>query len=80
MLVNTGWIGGKFGVGKPISIHHTRNLLNAALEGKPDNVEYRKDRIFGFDVTLTCPDVPPEVVAAGPKRLSKNEIEELARG
>ena len=33
-LVNTGWVGGRFGVGKRISIRHTRNLLNAALEGK----------------------------------------------
>jgi phosphoenolpyruvate carboxykinase (ATP) len=61
-LVNTGWVGGKFGVGKRISIRHTRNLLNAALEGKLDNVEYRKDRIFGFEVPLSCPDVPEDVL------------------
>ena len=60
-LVNTGWVGGKFGVGKRISIRHTRNMLNAALDGKLDNVEYRKDKIFGFDIPLTCPDVPDEV-------------------
>lgn len=61
-LVNTGWVGGKFGVGKRISIRHTRNLLNAALEGKLDNVQYRKDKIFGFEVPLTCPDVPDDVL------------------
>ncbi len=61
-LVNTGWVGGKFGVGKRISIRHTRNMLNAALEGKLDNVEYRTDKLFGFHVPLTCPDVPPEVL------------------
>lgn len=61
-LVNTGWVGGKFGVGKRISIRHTRNLLNAALEGKLDNVQYRKDKIFGFEVPLTCPDVPEDVL------------------
>ncbi|MCK4835758.1 MAG: phosphoenolpyruvate carboxykinase (ATP) [Candidatus Aminicenantes bacterium] len=60
-LVNTGWVGGKYGVGKRISIRHTRNMLNAALEGKLDNVEYRKDKLFGFDVPLYCPDVPEEV-------------------
>ena len=60
-LVNTGWVGGKFGVGKRISIRHTRNMLNAALEGKLDNVEYRKDKLFGFEVPLTCPDVPDDV-------------------
>jgi len=61
-LVNTGWVGGRFGVGKRISIHHTRNLLNAALEGKLNDVEYRKDKLFGFDVPLTCPGVPEDVL------------------
>ncbi len=60
-LVNTGWVGGKFGVGKRISIRHTRNMLNAALEGKLDNVEYRKDKVFGFEVPMSCPDVPDDV-------------------
>ncbi|MCS7052905.1 MAG: phosphoenolpyruvate carboxykinase (ATP) [Ignavibacterium sp.] len=61
-LVNTGWVGGRFGVGKRISIRHTRNLLNAALEGKLDYVNYRKDKLFGFEVPLTCPEVPDEVL------------------
>ena len=61
-LVNTGWVGGRFGVGKRISIRHTRNLLNAALEGKLDKVEYRKDKLFGFEVPLACPDVPEDVL------------------
>jgi len=61
-LVNTGWVGGKFGVGKRISIRHTRNLLNAALDGKLNDVPYRQDRIFGFDVPLECPDVPEDVL------------------
>ena len=60
-LVNTGWVGGKFGVGKRISIKHTRNMLNAAMEGKLDNVEYRKDKLFGFEIPLSCPGVPDEV-------------------
>lgn len=61
-LVNTGWVGGRFGVGKRISIKHTRNLLNAALDGKLDNVEYRTDKLFGFQVPLSCPDVPQDVL------------------
>lgn len=61
-LVNTGWVGGRFGVGKRISIRHTRNLLNAALDGKLDKVKYRTDKLFGFKVPLTCPDVPEEVL------------------
>jgi phosphoenolpyruvate carboxykinase (ATP) len=61
-LVNTGWVGGGWNAGKRISIRHTRNLLNAALEGKLDDVEYRTDRLFGFEVPLSCPDVPEDVL------------------
>jgi len=61
-LVNTGWVGGGWNAGKRISIRHTRNLLNAALEGKLDEVEYRTDRLFGFEVPLSCPDVPEDVL------------------
>ncbi|MCG6962909.1 MAG: phosphoenolpyruvate carboxykinase (ATP) [Acidobacteria bacterium] len=61
-LVNTGWVGGPFGIGKRISIRHTRNLLNAALEGQLEEAEYRRDRLFGFEVPLSCPDVPSEVL------------------
>lgn len=60
-LVNTGWVGGKFGVGKRISIRHTRNMLNAALDGHLDDVEYRTDSVFGFQVPKTCPGVPEDV-------------------
>ncbi len=61
-LVNTGWTGGKFGIGKRISIHHTRALLNAALDGSLVDVEYRKDKLFNFDVPTTCPGVPEDVL------------------
>jgi phosphoenolpyruvate carboxykinase (ATP) len=72
-LVNTGWVGGRFGVGKRISIKHTRNLLNAALDGKLDDVEYRKDKLFGFEVPLTCPDVPEDVLKPSTSWGDKNE-------
>ncbi|MBU0558271.1 MAG: phosphoenolpyruvate carboxykinase (ATP) [Bacteroidota bacterium] len=61
-LVNTGWVGGRFGVGKRISIRHTRNLLNAALDGKLDKAKFRKDKLFGFEVPKSCPDVPEDVL------------------
>ena len=61
-LVNTGWVGGPYGVGKRISIKHTRAILNAALIGKLDKVKYNTDPIFGFEVPKTCPDVPDSVL------------------
>lgn len=72
-LVNTGWVGGRFGIGKRISIKHTRNLLNAVLEGKLDNVEYRKDKLFGFEVPLTCPNVPENVLDPSASWNNKDE-------
>ncbi|MGD9995125.1 MAG: phosphoenolpyruvate carboxykinase (ATP) [Salinivirgaceae bacterium] len=60
-LVNTGWVGGKFGVGKRISIRHTRNMLSAAMNGKLDGIEFRKDKLFGFSIPKSCPGVPDEV-------------------
>ncbi|MDA3843043.1 MAG: phosphoenolpyruvate carboxykinase (ATP) [Candidatus Kapabacteria bacterium] len=81
-LVNTGWVGGKFGVGKRISIRHTRNMLNAALEGKLDNVEYRTDPLFGFECPVTCPDVPQDVLepsnAWGNKEEYRSKYDALA--
>lgn len=61
-LLNTGWTGGPYGVGKRISIRHTRALLNAALAGHLNDVEYREDPVFGFQVPVHCPGVPDEVL------------------
>jgi phosphoenolpyruvate carboxykinase (ATP) len=61
-LVNTGWTGGPFGVGKRISIQHTRGLLNAALSGSLVGVEYHPDPVFGFAVPKTCEGVPSEIL------------------
>jgi phosphoenolpyruvate carboxykinase (ATP) len=61
-LLNTGWIGGPFGVGKRISIQYTRTLLNSALDGSLLNVKYKKDSVFGFEVPSTCPGVPEGIL------------------
>ncbi|MEO1222061.1 MAG: phosphoenolpyruvate carboxykinase (ATP), partial [Pseudomonadota bacterium] len=54
-LLNTGWTGGKYGVGNRMPIKATRALLNAALDGDLDAVEYRKDPNFGFEVPVHVP-------------------------
>jgi phosphoenolpyruvate carboxykinase (ATP) len=61
-LLNTGWVGGPYGIGKRISIQYTRAILNAALEGKLESVEFSTDPIFGFQVPKSCPDVPEKVM------------------
>jgi phosphoenolpyruvate carboxykinase (ATP) len=56
-LVNTGWTGGKYGVGKRMPIQATRALLNAALDGTLKHARFRKDPSFGFEVPLEVPGV-----------------------
>jgi len=74
-LVNTGWVGGPYGVGKRISIRHTRALLKAALNGNLDDVNYTKDPIFGFEVPLECPDVPAEILSPSSSWGDKKEYD-----
>lgn len=61
-LINTGWVGGPYGVGKRISIRYTRALLTAALNGDLLDVEYYTDPLFGFQVPKSCPGVPGDVL------------------
>ena len=61
-LVNTGWTGGAYGVGKRMSIRHTRALLNAALDGTLAKAAFREDAFFGLMIPLAVPGVPDEVL------------------
>jgi phosphoenolpyruvate carboxykinase (ATP) len=72
-LVNTGWVGGSYGIGSRISIRHTRNLLNAALSGALDDVEYYPDPVFGFLVPKICPEVPEDVLYPSRAWLNQDE-------
>ena len=61
-LVNTGWTGGKYGVGKRIDIPVTRAIVRAIQEGKLNDVEFNQDPVFGFDVPTSCPGVPSGIL------------------
>jgi phosphoenolpyruvate carboxykinase (ATP) len=60
--VNTGWTGGPYGVGKRMEIQYTRALLNAALGGILNDVEMYEDPIFGFQVPVSIPGVPADIL------------------
>lgn len=61
-LVNTGWSGGPFGVGKRMKLGYTRAMLRAALSGKLAEVPSKPDPVFGVLVPQSCPDVPENVL------------------
>jgi phosphoenolpyruvate carboxykinase (ATP) len=61
-LINTGWSGGPYGVGKRISLPYTRRLVQAALTGEIEKSEFQADPIFGIDVPKTCQGVPSELL------------------
>jgi phosphoenolpyruvate carboxykinase (ATP) len=61
-LVNTGWTGGPYGVGSRMKIAYTRAMINAALTGQLDRVEYRRHPLLNVDVPATCPGVPGSVL------------------
>ena len=61
-LINTGWSGGQFGVGSRMKIPWTRAMLNAALDGDLDDVEFKLDPRFRVEIPTTCPGVPSDVL------------------
>ena len=61
-LINTGWIGGAYGVGKRIDIAATRRLVTAALSGELADAEMRTDPVFGFAVPLAVTGLPKRLL------------------
>jgi phosphoenolpyruvate carboxykinase (ATP) len=78
-LVNTGWTGGPFGVGKRMKIGHTRAMISAALSGALDNVGYQRHPIFNLDMPTSCIDVPSEVLDPRTTWADKNAYDVQAR-
>jgi phosphoenolpyruvate carboxykinase (ATP) len=61
-LVNTGWSGGPYGIGKRFDLPYTRAMVRSAVEGKLNDVQYSTDPAFGFHIPKSVPDVPNEVL------------------
>jgi phosphoenolpyruvate carboxykinase (ATP) len=78
-LMNTGYTGGPYGVGKRMSIGHTRTLLNAALDGMLDKVKFVKHPIFNVEVPTDAPGVPAQVLNPRETWPDKAAYDEKAR-
>ena len=81
-LVNTGWTGGKFGVGSRMKLSLTRKIIDAIHDGHLDNATFKKFPVFGFDVPTSVPGIPDNVLMPentwADKAAYKEELKKLA--
>jgi phosphoenolpyruvate carboxykinase (ATP) len=61
-MLNTGWVGGPYGVGERISIAYTRSIVRAVVEGPLRDVATHRDAVFGLHIPNRVPDVPTEIL------------------
>ncbi len=61
-LLNTGWTGGAFGVGKRMRLGHTRAMVHAILRGDLDQAKCDVDPVFGLSIPTVIKDVPGDVL------------------
>ncbi len=78
-LVNTGWTGGQYGTGSRMPIKVTRALLNAALDGSLNAVEFRTDPNFGFKVPVSAPGVDAKILDPRETWADKSAYDATAR-
>lgn len=72
-LVNTGWIGGPYGIGKRIDIAYTREMVRAAIDGKLDSIPMHPHPVFKVLIPDSCPGVPSELLH--PENTWENEAD-----
>jgi phosphoenolpyruvate carboxykinase (ATP) len=78
-LVNTGWTGGKYGVGQRMPINVTRTLLTAALNGTLNDSEFYIDKHFGFQVPTAVKGVDSRILKPRETWSDKEAFDTAAR-
>src|SRR5215213_3720019 len=61
-LINTGWSGGPYGIGKRIDLKYTRSMVTAVINGELDKRSFKFHQIFNLEIPLECPGVPNELL------------------
>jgi phosphoenolpyruvate carboxykinase (ATP) len=61
-LVNTGWVGGPYGIGSRIKLKYTRQMVKAALSGTLEKSSFVEEKVFGLKIPVECEDVPKEIL------------------
>jgi phosphoenolpyruvate carboxykinase (ATP) len=77
-LVNTGWSGGPYGVGKRMSIAHTRAIIDAIHSGALDDMEVSEDPVFGLRIPKRVPNVPENVLIPSQTWADKNAYQQIS--
>jgi len=72
-LVNTGWIGGPYGIGKRIDIPSTRAIIDAILDGSLDNADYDILPIFNLAIPKNVNNVNSKLL--NPRNLWENPLD-----
>lgn len=78
-LINTGWTGGAYGVGKRMSLPATRAIVTAALNGELTKAEYEVEPYFGLAVPKSCPNVESSILNPINSWKDKKEYDRLAK-
>lgn len=78
-LVNTGWSGGPYGVGKRINLTYTRAMVRAALTDGLADSEFYNDGIFNLEIPISCPEVPSEILEPRNTWSDKRKYDSSAR-
>ena len=78
-LVNTGWSGGPYGVGKRINLTYTRAMVRAALTDGLAGIEFYNDGIFNLEIPVSCPGVPSEILEPRNTWSDKRKYDSSAR-
>jgi phosphoenolpyruvate carboxykinase (ATP) len=61
-LINTGWVGGPYGVGRRMNLQQTRAMVKAAVNGDLEKVSFTRHEIFNVEIPISCPGVPDHIL------------------
>jgi phosphoenolpyruvate carboxykinase (ATP) len=78
-LINTGWSGGPYGIGKRMQLPYTRAMITAALNGELDNVTYDTTPWFKLAIPTSCPNVPSQILNARNTWANPTDFDTMAK-
>ncbi|NOR12651.1 MAG: phosphoenolpyruvate carboxykinase (ATP), partial [Candidatus Aminicenantes bacterium] len=78
-LVNTGWVGGPYGIGNRIQLKYTRQMVKAAIDGTLEKSSFVEEKVFGLKIPEECQDVPKEILNPVQAWKNQNEYMEKAK-